>query len=140
MFELHLMACQKRWRKSFAGKSPTWVDIRISPTSSHSKVFLEWFDGGYRQCEVFSGDPGSESEAEDNDPDNKISLPQEIASRGNMANQVSAIRLSELGPRISLELIKIEEEICSGEVLYHKYIHKSDEEVKDLRRARILRQ
>lgn len=89
---------------------------------------------------LFRGDVLSESEAEDNDPDNKIALPQAISSRGNMANQTSAIRLTELGPRMNLELIKIEEEICSGEILYHKYIHKTDEEIKDLRRDRILRQ
>ncbi|OQV20076.1 Suppressor of SWI4 1-like protein [Hypsibius exemplaris] len=81
----------------------------------------------------------SESEMED-DPDNKVSLPQPISSRGNMANQLSSIRLTELGPRLTLELIKIEDGICDGEVLYHSTIHKTEEEIKDLRRARLLRQ
>ncbi|XP_055343225.1 suppressor of SWI4 1 homolog [Paramacrobiotus metropolitanus] len=86
------------------------------------------------------GDNMSESEAEDNDPENKIALPQAISSRGNAPNQTSAIRLTELGPRMSLDLIKIEDGICDGEILYHKYIQKSEDEVKDQRRDRILRQ
>ena len=86
------------------------------------------------------GGDASESEGEDNDPDNRVSLPQDISTRGNMANQISSIRLTELGPRMTLELIKIEEDICAGEVLYHKFIHKTEEEIKTARAARLLRQ
>ncbi|XP_076643594.1 brix domain-containing protein peter pan isoform X1 [Halictus rubicundus] len=69
----------------------------------------------------------SESEAED-DPGSQVTLPQTLSSRGNRENTTSAIRLSELGPRLTLELIKIEDGLLDGEVLFHEYVHKSEEE------------
>lgn len=35
----------------------------------------------------------------------------------------------ELGPRLTLELVKIEEGIDEGEVLYHSYITKTAKEL-----------
>ncbi|EJS43433.1 ssf1p [Saccharomyces arboricola H-6] len=43
-----------------------------------------------------------------------------------------AIKLTELGPRLTLKLVKIEEGICSGKVLHHEYVQKSNAEVKAL--------
>ncbi|XP_076754602.1 brix domain-containing protein peter pan [Xylocopa sonorina] len=77
----------------------------------------------------------SESEAED-DPTNHVTLPQKLSSRGNHANTKSAIRLSELGPRLTLELIKVEDGLLDGEVLYHEYIHKSEEEKSLIKKRR----
>ena len=51
----------------------------------------------------------------------------------NLKNTTSAIRLAEIGPRLKLKLIKIEEGICDGEVLYHEFIAKTPEEVQELR-------
>lgn len=45
----------------------------------------------------------SESEAED-DESSHVTLAQKLSSRGNHANFKSAIRLSELGPRITLQV------------------------------------
>lgn len=45
----------------------------------------------------------SESEAEE-DENSHITLSQKLSSRGNHANSKSAIRLSELGPRITLQV------------------------------------
>lgn len=45
----------------------------------------------------------SESEAED-DEISHVTLPQNLSSRGNHANSKSAIRLYELGPRITLQV------------------------------------
>lgn len=77
----------------------------------------------------------SESEAED-DPQNHVTLPQKLASRGNIESGKSAIRLSELGPRLTLQLIKIEDGLLDGEVLYHDLIHKSDEEKAEIQKLR----
>lgn len=59
------------------------------------------------KCEDFSDflkkETVSESEAED-DPASHVTLPQKLSSRGNYANSKSAIRLSELGPRLTLEV------------------------------------
>jgi len=46
-------------------------------------------------------------------------------------------RLTEIGPRMALQLMKIEEGVCSGETLYHDYIVKSPEEVAAVKEMRI---
>nr|CAG4636964.1 EOG090X0508 [Ceriodaphnia reticulata] len=77
----------------------------------------------------------SESEAED-DPISNVTLPQNLAGRGAKAGAKSAIRMIELGPRIRMELIKIEEGLVDGEVLYHQFIQKTEEEKKVIRQRR----
>lgn len=44
--------------------------------------------------------------------------------------QKKGIKLHELGPRLRLRLTKVEEGLCAGKVMWHQYIHKSDQEVK----------
>lgn len=44
-------------------------------------------------------------------------------------------RLIELGPRMKLELVKIEDGIMTGEVLHHSYVSKTKEEIKELKNA-----
>lgn len=70
----------------------------------------------------------SESEAELDGEHNEVILPQAMPARGNIKSTKSAIRLTEIGPRLRLQLVKIEEGLCDGEVMYHKYIQKSEEE------------
>ncbi|KAL4780926.1 Brix domain-containing protein [Aspergillus varians] len=43
-----------------------------------------------------------------------------------------AVKLVELGPRLKLRLIKVEEGLCDGRVMWHDYIHKSQREVDAL--------
>jgi ribosome biogenesis protein SSF1/2 len=43
-----------------------------------------------------------------------------------------AVKLVELGPRMRLRMTKVEEGICSGKVMWHEYVHKSKEEIKEL--------
>jgi len=43
-----------------------------------------------------------------------------------------AVKLVELGPRLKLRMTKVEEGICEGKVLWHEYIQKTKEEVKEL--------
>nr|XP_033779420.1 suppressor of SWI4 1 homolog [Geotrypetes seraphini] len=72
----------------------------------------------------------SESEAELDGEHNITELPQSYAGRGNMKAQQSAVRLTEIGPRMTLQLIKIEEGLNDGKVLYHSFVHKTEEELK----------
>ncbi|XP_059846890.1 suppressor of SWI4 1 homolog [Hypanus sabinus] len=74
----------------------------------------------------------SESEAEQDGEHNITELPQPYAGRGNIKAQQSAIRLTEIGPRLTLELVKIEEGMCGGEVMYHSFVEKSEEEIQQL--------
>nr|CAG4647003.1 EOG090X0508 [Megafenestra aurita] len=77
----------------------------------------------------------SDSEVED-DPVSKVTLPQNLAGRGAKEGAKSALRMIELGPRMRLELIKIEEGLIEGEVLYHQFIQKTEEEKKVIRLRR----
>ena len=43
-----------------------------------------------------------------------------------------AVKLTELGPRINMKLVKIEEGVCSGKVLHHEFVQKTDAEIKAL--------
>lgn len=45
-----------------------------------------------------------------------------------------AVKLVELGPRMRLRMIKVEEGVCNGKIMWHEYIHKSPEEIKALER------
>merc|ERR1719262_643478 len=69
----------------------------------------------------------SESEGED-DESSKVTLPQAVSARGNLPQEQSAIRMVELGPRLTLKLIKIEEGLFDGDVMYHSLYQKTEEE------------
>ncbi|KPI99482.1 Protein Peter pan [Papilio xuthus] len=77
----------------------------------------------------------SESEFED-DANAQVTLPQSLASRGAAADSKSAIRLVELGPRITMQLIKVEDGLMDGEVLYHELIEKTEEEKALIKKKR----
>ncbi len=47
--------------------------------------------------------------------------------------QKRAVKLVELGPRMRLRLVKVEEGLCQGQVMWHEHIHKSQEEIRELR-------
>ncbi|EFJ48848.1 hypothetical protein VOLCADRAFT_60049, partial [Volvox carteri f. nagariensis] len=73
---------------------------------------------------------GSESEGEDAEA-SRVTLAQDMG-RGNVASRQSRVRLHELGPRMDLELVKIEEGLCDGAVLFHAHVNKTREEVAEL--------
>ncbi|KAG7263468.1 hypothetical protein CRUP_028954 [Coryphaenoides rupestris] len=72
----------------------------------------------------------SESEAELDGDHNITELPQACAGRGNIAAQQSAVRLTEIGPRLTLQLLKIQEGMGDGNVLYHASLFKTEEELQ----------
>lgn len=53
-------------------------------------------------------------------------------SRGQPNVEKRAVKLVELGPRMRLRMIKVEEGVCEGKVMWHESIEKTDEEVKEL--------
>ena len=75
----------------------------------------------------------SEDESSGNPDENEVLVSQQLRSRGNLKANQSAIRLTEIGPRMTLELVKIEEGLCDGEVLYHNHVSKTVAEVAELR-------
>jgi ribosome biogenesis protein SSF1/2 len=43
-----------------------------------------------------------------------------------------AVKLVELGPRLRLRMTKVEDGVCNGKIMWHEYIHKSKEEIKQM--------
>lgn len=74
----------------------------------------------------------SESEAEQDGDHNITELPQVYAGRGNMRSQQSAVRLTEIGPRMTLKLVKIMEGMGDGNVMYHSIYTKSEKELTEI--------
>eukprot|EP00252_Welwitschia_mirabilis_P013137 TRINITY_DN29017_c0_g1_i1.p1 TRINITY_DN29017_c0_g1~~TRINITY_DN29017_c0_g1_i1.p1 ORF type:complete len:491 (-),score=113.30 TRINITY_DN29017_c0_g1_i1:256-1728(-) len=72
---------------------------------------------------------GSESEVEDEAATVKLAND---CGRINRASSQSAVKLHEIGPRMSLKLIKVEEGLCSGGIIFHEYVKKTPEEIKML--------
>ena len=46
--------------------------------------------------------------------------------------QKRAVKLEELGPRLKVRLIKVEEGVCSGKIMWHEHLSKTKEEEKAL--------
>lgn len=75
------------------------------------------------------------SDSEFDDEDTHVELSQPL-KRGNVDSGQSAVRLHELGPRITFELYKIEADLMTGEVLYHKDVVKSTDEILKMKKKR----
>ena len=50
-----------------------------------------------------------------------MTLAGKYAGRGNVAKLESSIKLAELGPRLSLQLCKVQRGVFDGDVLYHAF-------------------
>lgn len=59
------------------------------------------------------------------DEDDKVEVAAPSVKQETSGTQQRAIRLTEIGPRLRLELVKIEEGMCDGKVLYHRYVRKT---------------
>lgn len=79
------------------------------------------------QGDFYGNAYSSESEIEDL-PGSKIVLPEDYQDK--KANTSVAIRLHEIGPRMSLKLIKIEEGLCRGNIVFHAHQTKTPAEIK----------
>jgi ribosome biogenesis protein SSF1/2 len=63
---------------------------------------------------------GSESEADDEAA--TVTLPSDLG-RVNRASTKSAVKLQEIGPRMTLQRMKVEEGLCSGGVIFSESDH-----------------
>ena len=54
---------------------------------------------------------------------------------GGTGAQKRAVKLVELGPRMTLRMTKVEEGVCGGKVMWHEYLSKSDDEIKEMERV-----
>jgi len=76
-----------------------------------------------------SVDAASDSEPEDGS-NTVVQLAQNYVGKGNKSQGKSALKLVELGPRLCLELIKVEQGLGGGNVMFHAHIKKTAEEAK----------
>ena len=76
---------------------------------------------------------GNASDSEPEDETSHVVLSQRYAGRGNAKSQKAALKLVEMGPRLSLSLVKVERELGGGDVMYHAHVTKTVEEVRELK-------
>lgn len=60
---------------------------------------------------------------------NQVKLPQPVKQLRKGAN--TTVKLTEVGPRLTLQLVKIQAGLCDGGVLYHQFESRSDEQARD---------
>ncbi|KAK1650166.1 hypothetical protein QYE76_067971 [Lolium multiflorum] len=68
---------------------------------------------------------GYGSESEPDDEAATVSLVSDV-DKLNKASRKSAIRLQEIGPRMTMHLVKVESGLCSGDVLFPMSVGKED--------------
>ncbi|KAL5791831.1 hypothetical protein ACOSP7_000425 [Xanthoceras sorbifolium] len=71
---------------------------------------------------------GSESEADDEAA--MVTLTSDLG-RVNRASTKSAVKLQEIGPRMTLQLVKVEDGLCSGSVIFNEYGPVDDKKKDD---------
>jgi ribosome biogenesis protein SSF1/2 len=67
---------------------------------------------------------------------NTVRLPDRFVQAAKQPNNLSAIKLQEIGPRLTLKLVKVERGMASGDVLYHALHQKSAEEAARLKQRK----
>jgi len=77
----------------------------------------------------------SDSEGEGDVAAATVTLAQDVKGAGNKAAGRSAVKLTEIGPRMTLQLVKVEKGLGGGEVLYHAFQQRTVEEAEALARA-----
>ncbi|KPI44522.1 Ribosome biogenesis protein SSF1 [Cyphellophora attinorum] len=80
-----------------------------------------------RNASVADADVNDEEDA--SQPDRK---PDPSTSASQQRLQKRAIALHELGPRMELSLVKVEEGLCDGRVMWNSFVSKSSEETAEL--------
>ncbi|KAK5984829.1 LiPid Depleted [Trichostrongylus colubriformis] len=89
----------------------------------------------YKDIADYLLNPGHLSDSEYDGEQEEVVLSQSISEQtGTMKGEKSHIRLMEIGPRMKLELLKVQDGIDEGEVLYHKIIKKTSEELERLKK------
>ena len=111
----------------------TLLEGKSIPDLGHMDDIMDYVTG--KQKARNSGYATSDSEFEDEDA--CVTLPQDFKAggAGNKKNTQSFVKLREIGPRMNLSLLKIEDDAFSGEVQYHSYIEKTETEVEEQRRV-----
>jgi ribosome biogenesis protein SSF1/2 len=97
--------------------------------------------GGYTSASETELDTDAEVEVLETGT-RKIMSRKEILRRGAGSDKIRqksgrnvekrAVKLVELGPRIKMRMVKVEEGVCEGRVMWHEFVTKSKAEEKEL--------
>jgi ribosome biogenesis protein SSF1/2 len=74
-----------------------------------------------------NGDDDNENEDDEHDPDTRS------------VKRKKAVKLTEIGPRMKLGLVKIEDGVCGGKILYHSHFKKTKSEINKLEQRHAVR-
>lgn len=109
-----LPSTQKRKGKSLVnlGSADDISEYVLGRTSRAGSVSSGGFDTDASDAESDMEDMADER--------NKVNLPMDYLGRGNQKESQRAVKLKEIGPRMELRLVKVEDGIGGGEVLYHE--------------------
>ena len=97
--------------------------------------------GGYTSGSESEVETDAEVEVLGNNTKKVLSRKELAAMRAKAEDNVKrtstgvekrAVKLVELGPRLKLRLVKVEEGVCGGKVMWHEYLRKSTEEANHL--------
>eukprot|EP01123_Difflugia_compressa_P002127 TRINITY_DN12854_c0_g1_i1.p1 TRINITY_DN12854_c0_g1~~TRINITY_DN12854_c0_g1_i1.p1 ORF type:complete len:448 (-),score=100.90 TRINITY_DN12854_c0_g1_i1:71-1414(-) len=75
------------------------------------------------------GNTESDNEAQDS---KILDTRKNETRKGATTGTTKTVRLQEIGPRMKLALLKVEEELCTGTVRYHKHIVKTEAEIREM--------
>ena len=64
----------------------------------------------------------------ENEEGNAVDIIEDITNEDNKVK----VRLCEIGPRLEMKVVKIEEGFLKGNIIYHSYIKKSKKEIKEI--------
>jgi len=111
------------------------TDAEVEVIEPHTNRVLNRRDK-QRQREAFSARQAAAAAAaaaEPQDDDGKPTTSTMITATKKPKStpphpQKRAIRLTELGPRMRLRLVKVEEGVCGGKVMWHEFVKKTEEE------------
>lgn len=90
-------------------------------------------------AEENDSDGDEEKEGSENGDDDGAASVSAASALGEVKMVKSAVRLSEIGPRMQMKLIKVEEGLNDGIVLFHALKTKSEKELEALERKRAKR-
>lgn len=125
-------------------------DDALVEIEQRKKIRIKAKDSAQKQSETISAvsrieeddqEGGEQEQEEDQDAQEDRELfpttenhaaPKSQTITESLGAQKRAIKLVELGPRLKLELRKIEEGMVEGKVLYHRYIKKTEKEIKEI--------
>ncbi|KAG8865386.1 hypothetical protein FRB96_000276 [Tulasnella sp. 330] len=116
-------------------KAPSGNVVNLSKEKDLADYVLKQHEEGY--------ETGSTSAASDADPEESaVRLAANYPGRNNKKGDKRAVRLSEVGPRMELRLVKITEGPPGkeGSVLYHEFIHKDQKQTAELKEAAAARE